>query len=100
MAKRKVIVGNVTKSTKDNSFYIKINDDITLRKGDYLNLENEKSQLAAIDYALSQGWVDEAEAEKRRNQTIAYWNDPVPTRDGKSFVRKATTQYQVTVKKD
>lgn len=101
MAKKRTIIGNVTQSQDGKSFFIKVNDNIELKKGDYLNLENEKSQLSGVDYALAQGWIkDENEAEKRREQIKSFWNDPVKTKDGKEFVRSKTTKYQVVVSKE
>lgn len=96
---KRTVLGNVAKSIDGKSFYIKVNEDITLTKGTYLNLENEQSQLAAVDYAATQGWIKEDDVEKRKAQVVSYWNDPVPTKDGTTFVRKESTKYQVTLKK-
>ncbi len=50
------VVGSVLKD-KDPSKpdYIKISDDIVLKKGQCLNLESKKSQLAGIDAAEAAG---------------------------------------------
>lgn len=95
MAKK--VIGNVTKSPNGDSFYIKVNSDVKLPKDAYLNLENEKSQLEGAKFALTKGWINEEEFEKRTAQIKSYWNDPVQKRDGTTFVRKDSIKYQVTI---
>lgn len=58
-------VGSVTK-TKDGRNVIKISQDVSLKSGQYLNLENEASALARVDYMLQNSIIDEAAAEKAR----------------------------------
>lgn len=96
MAKKKLNVGSVL-IRKDGSHYIKINGNHNISDGQFLNLENEKTQLAQIDYKLKQGWIDEAAAEKQKEQVRTYWNAPVKTRDGSDFVRSKSIRYQITL---
>lgn len=96
MAKKVIKVGSITTGKDGKSMYIKVDGDVTLSKGQYLNLENEKTQLAKLDYAVAQGWVKESEHAKRAAQISSYWNDPIPTKDGKEFVRSKNIKYNVT----
>lgn len=58
MAKR-TVVGSVVKSKEaGQADYIKINTDITLKKGETLRLESKKDQLARIDTLESSGKFD------------------------------------------
>ena len=54
------IVGDVLKDKEDKSkSYIKVKADITLKAGDYLNLESKKHQLDGITKAFEEGKVNE-----------------------------------------
>lgn len=67
MAWKKTIVGSVLKSkTEGEPDYIKINEDIVLKKGDTLSLESKKSQLTSIDKAVENGKMSEETADKIR----------------------------------
>lgn len=91
-------IGSVTKRAGTKEFYIKVAEDVVLKKGTYLNLEDEASQLAAIDYAVAQGWLDESKAESRKEAVLAYWNKELPSKDGGTFTRKAINKYNIVLK--
>lgn len=62
MAKyKRQVIGQVIKGKKDEGTgvvkadYIKMDQDVTLKKGQYLNLENKASQLKGIDEAEHAG---------------------------------------------
>lgn len=67
MAYKRTQVGSVLKS-KDATQpdYIKINADVTLKKGDILNLENKKSKLASLDKNVENGKLSGDLADKIR----------------------------------
>lgn len=67
MAYKRVQVGAVLKS-KDPSQpdYIKINEDVTLKKGDILNLESKKSKLASLEKNVENGKLSGDLADKIR----------------------------------
>lgn len=67
MAYKRTQVGSVLKS-KDTSQpdYIKINADVTLKKGDILNLESKKSKLASLDKNIENGKLSGDLADKIR----------------------------------
>lgn len=46
--------------------YLKITEDITLKKGDFLNLESKKSRLASLEKAVENGKLSEEVAGKIR----------------------------------
>lgn len=96
MAKKKLNLGSVLLK-KDGGHYVKINGNHTLKDGQTLNLENEKTQLAAIEYKLTQGWIDENAASKQREQIRSYWNDPIQTKTGTTFIRNKAIRYQITL---
>ena len=77
MAKSKrSVVGSVCKS-KDagKPDYIKIRDDLRLRKGQILRLESKKFQLDSLQGAVSEGKLsgDLAEKIKERIEKIPDW---------------------------
>ena len=64
MAKwQRQVVGDVRKNDKGGS-YIKIKDDVTLKRGQCLNVESKAEQLAGVDKALADGKMSEEVAEK------------------------------------
>lgn len=67
MAYKRSQVGSVLKS-KDASQpdYIKISEDIVLKKGDILNLESKKSQLASLEKNVENGKLSGDVADKIR----------------------------------
>jgi len=77
MAKSKrVVVGSVCKS-KDSGKpdYIKVRDDVVLKKGQVLRLESKKYQLDSLQGAVSSGKVsgDLSEKIKERIEKIPDW---------------------------
>jgi len=67
MAYKRIQIGSVLKS-KDASQpdYIKINEDVTLKKGDTLNLESKKSKLASLEKNVENGKLSGDLADKIR----------------------------------
>lgn len=67
MAYKRKQIGSVLKS-KDVSQpdYIKITEDIVLKKGDILNLESKKSKLASLDKNIENGKLSGDLADKIR----------------------------------
>ena len=58
-------VGAVMKSAdKAKPDYIKISNDVTLKKGDFLNLESKQSKIDGINAALENGKMSAETAEK------------------------------------
>jgi len=66
MAKwKREFVGDVLQDKNDETkFYIKIKQDISLKSGDYLNLESKQNQLDSLKGALERGSIDEDVYEK------------------------------------
>lgn len=69
MAYKRLKIGAVLKS-KDTTQpdYIKIDQDITLKKGDILNLESKKSRLAQVEKSLAEGKLTEEVADKIKEE--------------------------------
>lgn len=67
MAYRRKEIGAVLKS-KDATQpdYIKINEDVVLKKGDILNLESKKSKLASLEKNVENGKLSGDLADKIR----------------------------------
>ena len=67
MAYKRLQIGSVLKS-KDVSQpdYIKISEDIVLKKGDILNLESKKSKLASLEKNVENGKLSGDLADKIR----------------------------------
>lgn len=67
MAYKRVKVGSVLKS-KDTTQpdYIKIDNDVTLKKGDILNLESKKSKLVQLEKNIEAGKLSGDLADKIR----------------------------------
>ena len=56
MAYKRTKIGSVLKSKTDGDpDYIKLDVDITLKKGDTLSLESKKSKLASLEKAVENG---------------------------------------------
>ena len=70
MAKwQRLNIGDVLADKEDKSkSYIKINNDVTLKAGDYLNLESKKDQLDGITKAFEMGKVSEEVFESAKNR--------------------------------
>lgn len=60
-------VGSVIKSSDpDKSNYIKVNEDINLRKGQFLSVESKKFQLSSLEKAIKAGKLSEEAGLKAR----------------------------------
>lgn len=53
MAKKRVQVGSIIKGQDGKPDYIKINNDVVLTKGQYINMENKAQKIAGIKFAIS-----------------------------------------------
>ena len=68
MAKyKRTVVGSVVKGKDGKPDYIKVSKDITLKQGDFLNLESIAMQLKSLDKAVTDGKLSEDLAEKIRS---------------------------------
>lgn len=67
MAKYRTI-GSVCKRKDGNGTHIKISEDVTLKKGEYINLESKVKQLEKLDKAQGEGKISEENAEKARER--------------------------------
>lgn len=56
--------------TKIPEFYIKITEDVTLKKGDFINLENKKIKLASLEANKSKMSEEGYEAALERIENI------------------------------
>lgn len=63
MAKR-IQVGAIIKGKDNKGDYIKISEDITLKKGEYLNLESKASKIASLTAAIENGKLSQEVGEK------------------------------------
>lgn len=80
-------IGSVVKSkTNPKETMIKISQDVSLKKGQYVNLENESGELAGIQKALAAGAIDEAYAAELSTKATARWNKEVGDKKVKDFV--------------
>jgi hypothetical protein len=70
MAKSKrSVVGSVCKSKEaGRPDYIKVRDELTLRKGQILRLESKKFQLESLDSAVSSGKLSSDLGDKIRDR--------------------------------
>lgn len=65
MAKTKRIeVGSVVKGRDGKPDYIKVNQDVMLKKGQFLNLESKKDRLASLNEAVTNGKLSAEIADK------------------------------------
>ncbi len=65
MSKRKTI-GSVVKGKDGKPDYIKISQDVSLKAGQFVNLESKAAQLASLNKAESDGKLSEEVAAKVR----------------------------------
>ena len=63
MAKR-INVGAVFKGKDGKPDYIKISEDLVLKKGDFLNLESKQSKIEGITKAIENGKLSEEVGNK------------------------------------
>ena len=62
---KRIEIGAVMKSSeKGKPDYIKISNDVELKKGDYLNLESKQSKIDGINAAVENGKMSAETAEK------------------------------------
>lgn len=64
MTKKRKTFGSVVKGKDGKPDYIKITNDVNLKKGQYVNLESAKSQIESLKKALSEGKLSEEVATK------------------------------------
>ena len=65
MAKfKRLEVGSVVKGKDGKPPYIKVNADVHLKKGDFLNLESKANQIKGIEAAAAAGKLPEELAAK------------------------------------
>lgn len=62
--------------------YIQLSQDVVLKKGSYLNLENEKIQLSGIKDALANNKMSKEVADAAIERTEKYWNEVIETKSG------------------
>ena len=63
--KRRKTIGSILKSkTAGDPDYLKISEDVTLKKGTILQLRSKSQELAQINAAVSAGKLDEQYAAK------------------------------------
>ena len=74
---KRTIVGQILKGKDGKSDYIKVDADITLTKGEFLELENASTIRRRAEELLEQGKIDEKFADVLRESA-----DKIP-----SFVR-------------
>jgi hypothetical protein len=69
MAYSRKVVGQILKAKNvGETDYIKINEDVSLKKGDFLSLENKASKLASIKKGIESGKLTEELALKLTEQ--------------------------------
>ena len=69
MAKyKRVTVGDIVKGKDGKPDYIKVQNDVVLKRGDYLNLESKAQQLKNLDESLSSGRISGEFAEQLRER--------------------------------
>lgn len=64
MAKRKVVVGQVLKGKDGKGSYLKISNDVKLTKGQIVQVQSPKEQLAQAKLAFADGKISEELMEK------------------------------------
>lgn len=68
MAKKRLDVGAVLKGKEGKPDYIKIDNDITLTKGMFLNLENKAQAIASLESAIADGKLSQEVGDKARER--------------------------------
>ena len=67
MAKR-IQVGAIIKGRDGKPDYIKVNEDVTLKKGEFLNLESKASKIASLTAAIENGKLSQEVGQKMLEQ--------------------------------
>lgn len=73
---KRVVVGSICKSKDpEKPDYIKMRDDVVLKKNQTLRLESKKFQLASLESAVSAGKIggEVAEKVKERINSLPEW---------------------------
>lgn len=60
---KRMVVGDVVKGKEGKPDYIKVSNDVVLKKGDFLNLESKSMQLKNIKQAVKDGKLSSDVAE-------------------------------------
>lgn len=68
MAKSRKTIGSIVKGRDGKPDYIKVNVDVVLKQGQFLNLESQQYQLASLDKAVADGKIKEDTAEQVRER--------------------------------
>jgi len=64
MAWKREIIGKVLKGKDGKADYIQIKQNVTLKEGEYLNLESKKQQLDKVNDLLQEGILSSENALK------------------------------------
>lgn len=94
MAKRKNI-GVLYKGQNGRGDSIKITLDVALKKGQYVNLENEATALKGLDIAVSKG-LDAEYAETLKEKVREEWNKPFQV-GGRTVTKKDIARFDLVV---
>jgi hypothetical protein len=72
MAYKRTVIGSIVKGKDGKPDYIKMSADVTLKQGDFLNLESKASQLKGLEAAVANGKLsgEIAETIKERLEKI------------------------------
>lgn len=68
MSKKYMTVGSICKRKDGNGDYLKVGMDISLKKGDILNLNSKKDQLEHLETMVESGRLSPEVASKRRER--------------------------------
>ena len=55
MAYKRMVIGSIVKGKDGKPDYIKMSKDVSLKQGDFLNLESKSSQLKSLEAAIADG---------------------------------------------
>ena len=90
MAKwKKTVIGSVVKGKDGKPNYIKVNEDFVLKKGMFLNLENDTEQLAGLAEAEAAGRLPKDVADNiRENIKKAPWYKSRKDKEGNILEEK------------
>lgn len=80
MAKKRVVIGSLCSATEEDKAkgfpnYIKIRDDVTLKKGDFIRAESKAFQTKSLENAVKDGKLSEevSVSIKQRIEKIPEW---------------------------
>lgn len=63
MAKRRFYFGKILKGAEGKADFLVIDKDITLKEGQFVNLESKKQRLDDLDKSVADGKLDEVKAD-------------------------------------